>query len=1134
MRTFLALLVCSGTLALPALARAEPEPGGPIPQIVESDDALLRGFLDPPMESRPRTWWHWMNGNVTTAGIHKDLEWMKRIGLGGVQAFDIDYFATPVIVDKRLAYMSPEWKDAFRYAAGDADRLGLELTIASSPGWSVTGGPWVAPRDGMKKLVWSETTLSGRRRFRGKIALPPSFTGPFQDIVLHEPSASTAQRLHPQFYADVATLAVREREDPPLPLPVITEANGKTLDAGLLTDGKFEQALDITRDPQAGAAMVVITYPVPVTIRSATVFVPGGADMFSGPTMKVSLEVGHGGADWRHIAEIVPSLAPSTVSFDAVTAERFRLTIRPAGPLNPYDADAAPGYLGYRPTSAGAASAVKLAELHLSPQERVNQFEIKAGFGMARDYHALGTSGGSGTQDTSGSQVIDLTSRLKADGTLDWTPPAGTWKVLRMGYSLTGRTNGPASVEATGLEVDKLDAEAVSRYLNTYLDTYSSAVGGELMGNRGVRALLTDSTEVGAFNYTPGLFDAFRKARGYDPRAWLPALTGVVVGSRAGSEAFLSDWRKTIAELHASNHYGTIARVAHDRGLKVYGESLEGWRVSLGDDIAMRQYADVPMAAMWTYRRDLGPRPNLLADLRGAASTAHIYGRRFAAAESFTSTRYPWAHAPSDLRRVIDLEFASGINLPVIHTSVHQPLDDRQPGLSMRHIGQFFTRHETWAEMARPWIDYIARSSFLLQQGRYAADVAYFYGEEAPVGPQAQDGYFTDTPAHFGYDFVNADAVLSLLKVEDGSLVAPGGMRYRVLYLGGNSSRMTLPMLRRIARLAEDGAAVVGLPPEASPGLGEDPQEFAALVAKLWPGSLVTEVGKGKIVASRDVEEALASLDVLPDFEGASGDDLLFLHRILADGDAYFVSNRKAAAMRTEAAFRVVGKIPEIWRADTGTVSAASYRIDGGRTFVTLPFESEESYFVVFRKPSAGQRRAEPGTRFDALRDLSNDWSVTFQQGRGAPAAITMPQLRPLNEVADAGVRYFSGIATYSRSFKLDTRIAKSGALWLDLGAVGDLAEVRVNGKSVGTLWHAPYRIDIGRQVRSGRNTVEVRVANLWMNRLIGDAQKGVGKIAYTIMPTYKAEAPLRPSGLIGPVRLMEQVTVTGGEAGNP
>jgi hypothetical protein len=422
------------------------------------------------------------------------------------------------------------------------------------------------------------------------------------------------------------------------------------------------------------------------------------------------------------VTDIRLSTVPTITSFAPVTAKLFRLLVAPLVDPQRVRTDSAPGYAGFSSAMMMAGGGrLRIVDLRLSPEARVNQFEVKAGFAIVPDYYGLDGDVGGDTQGIAPADVVDLTNKMRPDGTLHWTPPKGTWRVIRLCCSLTGRTNSPATAEATGLEVDKLDAAAVRNYLQTYLQKYRVAVGPALFGAHGLNTLLTDSTEVGAFNWTPRLLEQFRRLRGYDARPWLP-LTGVIIGSRSQSDQFLYDFRRTIADLHATEHYGTVAAVAHHYDLKVYGESLEGWRPSLGDDLQMLPFADVPMAALWTFRREDGPRPFYLADMRGASSNAHLYGQNLVATESMTSSRYPWAHAPADLPRVVDQDIASGVNRVVTHTSPRQPLDDKQPDMSLRHIGQFFTRHETWAEMARPWMDYLARTSYLLQKGRFVAD----------------------------------------------------------------------------------------------------------------------------------------------------------------------------------------------------------------------------------------------------------------------------------------------------------------------------------------------------------------------------------------------------------------------------
>lgn len=1089
-----------------------------LPSYANDRSTLEAEFANPPQEARPRVWWHWLNGNVTKDGIAKDLEWMKRVGIGGVQTFDIN-FSTPTVVKERLLYMTPAWKDAFRFAAGEADRHGLEMTVAASPGWSETGGPWVPPADGMKKLVWSITDLSSADTSTVKLAMPPLVTGPYQELPL-APEPGAEKHIPPQHYADVAVLAYPVKATAALPAAKISLANGTKLDSGRLTDGQFAQALALPGSSGKTETTVLIEFDSPQTIRAFNMFSNANMDVFTGSTVSAILESKAFGESWTKVAQFNPSIVPTTISFAPVAAPHFRLRLIPRESLSPIDSVSAPGYAGINYSQFLNARPIQLAELRLLPEARVNRSEEKAGFAIARNYYAV--DGGLTATETgiASSEVIDLTSKLRTDGTLEWRPPAGHWRIVRFGTSLTGKTNHPAPAEATGLEVDKMDGAAVRRYMGHYIGTYRATVGNDLLGARGVNAILTDSTEVGAFNWTPAMREQFRKRRGYDPLRWLPALSGEIIGSRDQSDKFLYDFRRTIADLHASEHYGTVAEVAHENGLKVYGEALEGWRVSLGDDIDMRAAADIPMAAMWTYPRELGPRPLLLTDLRTAASAAHLAGKPIVAAESMTSSRYPWAHSPADLRRIVDTEFAGGINRIVIHTSPHQPVDNKKPGLSLRHIGQFFTRHETWAEMAKPWIDYIARSSHMLQQGRFVADVAYFLGEEAPAGALVDEGYLRDVPTRHGYDFVNATAILKQFDVKNGELTTAGGARYRVLYLSGTSKHMTLPVLRRIRELVRKGAHVVGDAPMSSPSLADNPKQFASLVRKMWSGKPITRIGEGQIIAGKDIEAALARLGVQPDFatnaHPAAGID--FVHRQLADGDIYFVRNGDDTLTAFDAHFRISGKIPELWDAVTGAIEPVSFRTANGKTKVALTLLPEESRFVVFRKTSSLASVDVSKKNMITIANLDKAWSVAFEADRGAPIKIGLSSLKPLNESADPSVRYFSGVATYSSRFTLQDT---TKSLFLDLGKVGDLAEVLVNGQSVGTVWTAPYQLDVSRFVQAGENLLEVRVANLWHNRLIGDAQPSATKIAWTASPMYKADAPLRPAGLMGPVTLL-------------
>ncbi len=1097
-------------LATSMLAGCATTPAAPVQRATA--DPLASGFADPPQSARPRVWWHWLNGNVTQDGIARDLAWMKRVGLGGVQNFDAS-LGTPQIVDKRLVYMTPEWKAAFRFAVAEADRHDLEFAIAASPGWSVTGGPWVKPEDGMKKLVWSETIVPGGTRYRGTPQALPNATGPYQGIAFSDPLAmGPGAKTLPQAGGGIAVIAVPVGAAV-LPTPRLTLGSGAAFDGARAMDGDFatSQAMPLG----AGfSGELRIGYPRPVTVRSAQLFVPGLKRPFRDAPLIPVLEA-ETAQGWTQLAKFHATEVPTTAGFAPVTARNFRLRMiaNPAGTGGDLDSPVE-GAEAFDIFALGKIDKIDIAELNLSGEPRLDLIEDKAGFGTLPDYYAADSSGNP-APDIDPARVIDLSDRVAADGSIDWTPPAGgDWRIYRFGWSLTGKTNHPATPEATGLEVDKLDPGAVERYLETYLKMYRDALGVSGPGLGGLDAILTDSIEVGAANWTPAMAREFQSRRGYALRPWLPALAGAVIGSPARTERFLYDYRRTQAEMLSDHHYGTIAKVSRRHGLKVYGEALENGRPSLGDDLAMRSHADVPMAAMWTFGRDGNPRWSLVGDMKGAASVAHVYGRKQVAAESMTSANAPWAFAPRDLKRIIDFEFLHGINLPVIHTSVHVPVEDKKPGLSLMIFGQHFNRNESWAEMAGPWVDYMSRSSYLLQQGRDYADVAVFYGEEAPLTALFAKGVPNGLPQGYAYDFVNAPMLADALRVENGMIVSSGGARYRALQLAGSSARMTLPTLRRIAALAEAGAVIVGRKPVASPSLQDDPAVFAALADTVW--AMPSVVGSGDIVA------ALTARGVVPDFAFAGGNtdaDVRFVHRAVEGGDLYFVNNRRNRVERGEARFRVTGKAPELWDAITGEARPLSYRVEGSVTVVPLDLTAEDAKFVVFREPAVIETRSVAAFTPKVVARIDGAWTVDFPAGLGAPASIRLDRLQSLSDHALPGVRYFSGVSTWRTNFAAPKR--RADKLWLDLGQVGDVAEVFINGQRAGITWFAPDRVEISRLIVPGQNRLEVRVANKWVNRLIGDKQPGAEKVTFTAAPTYRADAPLRPAGLIGPVSIL-------------
>jgi hypothetical protein len=607
----------------------------------------------------------------------------------------------------------------------------------------------------------------------------------------------------------------------------------------------------------------------------------------------------------------------------------------------------------------------------------------------------------------------------------------------------------------------------------------------------------------------------------------MPALAGGIVESAEASDRFLWDFRKTIADLIADEHYGQLEDTLHEWHMGHYGESHESGRAFVADGMEVKKFNEVPMSAMWTQVPGLNQEQfGYNADDRESASVAHIYGQNLAAAESMTAAAGPWSWSPATLKPTVDQEFLNGINRIVVHESAHQPLVGKAPGLTLGPFGQWFNRNETWAEQAGPWVDYLARCSFLLQQGHFGADVLYFYGEDSNLTAIFANKS-PDVPAGYGFDYVNADALIREFSVVNGRLNTRSGMSYRVLALDAYSSHMSLPVLKVIHKLVEDGAIVAGPKPTDDPSLADNQQEFNRLNNELFgDGSGVHPVGKGKVYAGQSLPETVEALNIPRDFEytkPSTDTRLEFVHRKLSSGDVYFVDNRSAHAESVDATFRVAGKAPELWHPDSGKIEPVSFTTEGERTRVPLKLEPWGTVFVVFRKPTRVKSLSLPAIEETKLAELEGPWRVTFQPARGAPSSITLDNLASWSTNSDLGVRYFSGTGTYTKIIDAPpTWFTKGSYVWIDLGDVRNLADVEVNGKSLGVVWHSPYRVDATLELKPGPNTLTVKVTDAWVNRLIGDQQPdATTKYTFTTVKPYKANSPLQEAGLLGPVSVV-------------
>lgn len=1202
---------------------------------------LERAFVHPPEAAKPHTWWHWMNGNLTKEGITRDLAEMKRVGLGGAQIFNV----TDGILPGPVKFMSAEWRALVKHAVQEANRHGLELCIHNCAGWSSSGGPWVKPEQAMQMVVWSEVRVSGPKQFEGLLPQPPTRRGFYRDI---------AVLAFPTPPAEVSRLADLS--------PRVT-ASAPTFEVAKVLDGDQTTVTSLPKPAPGKPQFIQFEFPRPFQVRSL-ILIPGpGRNSHRG-----ALQISADGQNFKTLRTFTIPRAWITqpilsLNFEPVSARFYRLFFTRGDPR---------------------AGQMTFAEIELHGGYRINNWAGKAGYvrtgGLEPDRGPLPPEVVIKRKD-----IVDLTPRMDAKGHLTWEVPTGQWTILRFGYTPTGKTNHPAPEEGRGLECDKMSREAVKAFFDAALGPILADIGP--LAGRTLRSVLIDSYEVGCQNWTPRFGEEFRQRRGYDLLPYLPVMTGRVVESLEVSERFLWDLRRTIADLFADNYYGYFAQLCHQRGMLLLTEPYGN---GLFNNLTCGGRSDLPMGEFWVGHFSRGTS-------KQAASVAHTYGRKIVGAESFTADAQHgrWQNHPYALKALGDFIYCAGVNRFIFHRYAHQPWLDRKPGMTMGPHGFHFEWTITWWEQAPAWLEYLSRCQYLLQQGLFVADACYFVGEGAPNGLPGRDQLRPRLPEGYDYDGCDDEVILKRLSVQEGKLVLPDGMSYRVLVLL-DSHTMTPSLLRKIRELVLNGATLIGPKPVKSPslqGYPEGDEEVKRLADEVWgdcDGERVTEhsFGRGKVIWGPSLEEVFAAMGLPPDFEYTSEDGnarLLYLHRRIGEVEVYFVSNQRERFEAVTCTFRVSGKAPELWHPDTGRVEKVPvFAQREGRVTMPLLLEPFGSVFVVFRAPirpplvvSAthhGQSLLQPQRRpagrleirraiYGVLEDpqkcvevteqlrrlVKNDtlsveasnalagdpapfivkklrvdyaldgvlhtkivneheildlpegslseypagelvvvgegelelraweagryelqtasgqvlsivvpsvppplaiggpWELKFPPHWGAPERVQLDRLISWTEHSHPGIKYFSGTATYVKDLEIPSAMAVGNRmLSLDLGRVKYLAEVRLNGQDLGVLWKPPFRVDITKVARPGRNRLEVRVTNLWPNRLIGDEQfpddrewspggalrawpqwllegkpkPKTGRYTWTTWRHYTKASPLLESGLLGPVQV--------------
>lgn len=1073
----------------------------PFASLRAAESPLRAGFLNPPDSSRPRTWWHWMDDKVTKEGITKDLEAMKAIGLKGAHITNIWQGGLPDGTAGDACVLTPHWLDLVEHAAKECQRLGLQLGMSSASGCSGSGGPWITPELSMQEIVWTATHVEG---------------GKLQTIALPQP------RTNHHYYRDVAVLAFPALEGDGRPVmdlkPKVT-SSVPGLDWTPALDGNPETSVALPPIKPNEKYSVIMEFGEPVPVRSLNFLYVEKKDK----DIEGSLWTSGDGKKWNKLVTSYPWKSAGSPGeaelIDAFpeTASRFVM-------------------VNFERANQG----FDLRELNFQ-SARLAKIKEKA----ARIRSAPFTSDPSkqvfaDSQTIAPGQILDLSAGLVPGGVLQTTLPEGRWTILRFGHTSNGNKIKPVSERSTGLEVDKFSAEALQYHFDHGMLGRVRDRLGPLFGTV-FKDVNIDSWEAGCQTWGAEFPAEFQARRGYDITKWLPALTGRIVGNLDETERFLWDYRRTISDLINENFYGAFRKILNKHGVLLEAEAPGiGMPIPI-DQLQSLGMVDIPQGEFWLGGK-LNPGDPPYAkggqdNTKEPACAAHTYGKPIVSCEAFTAFGKDdgWTQHPFRLKPYADKQFCNGMNEVVFHRYAHQP-DDRVPGMSLGQFGLNFDRTLTWWNQGRSWVDYLARCQHLLRQGRFHADVLYYYGRDVPGSagyfvPDAMDpkGFIKPAlPAGYDYDVCDS-TIFRQIQIENGEVVLPSGMRYRYLVLPDHA-RLVPADVEEIKRLAEAGATLIGTAPTRSPSLRDFPQadqEVRTLAAEIWPADGKPgerRIGKGRMITGKAFEEILAADGLAPDFtaQASAGAKIHYIHRILPEGDLYFVCNLLDRAETAKLRFRTTGRTVEIWDAVTGAiVENVAATDDGQATSVTVPLQPHESLFFVFtgKAKAAGAPVAFRESQPADPKPIEGPWSVSFPVDRGGPAeAVIFDKLACWTGHADERIKHFSGTATYRKTIQLEK--PKPGTkLLLDLGNLPHLAEVVLNGKNLGVVWMKPAVVDITPAAKAGGNDLEIRVANVWKNRMVGDAKLDPAKrITWSNWPFYKGNEPLEASGLLGPV----------------
>lgn len=1059
-------------------------------------------FENPSAEYKPRTWFHAMSGNMSKAGLTKDLEAIEKVGIGGILLFNV----SQGIPNGPVKYNSPEHHEMLKHAAAECERLGLSFGVHNCDGWSSSGGPWITPEQSMKMVVWSEIITSGGDV---KIQLPQPTTrkGYFEDIaVLAYPSLKTE---------------IIDFENP----PKIT-ASDNNFDIKIASDNRLDEATRIEKMNYANS-WIQFEYDEPREIRS--VFL-----VFKDRNGEAVLQVSADGKNFKTVRQLYKVRTGKgewaiNDSFEAIKSKYFRLQLN---------------------------QTMTFKEAKLLSTQCLHNVLGRTSIARTEDTKMTPIGEPSAQMVIDKSKLINLSEKMNSKGQLQANLPKGSWTIMRFGYTTTDAFNHPASDEGRGLECDKFSREA----FKIHYDAFSAKVLAETaeVAPNAMQYLEIDSYEMGGQNWTQNYRNIFEEQKGYDIIEFLPLFAGRFVENAEVSDAVLWDLRQVNCHLMTENYFGYFAELCKHDGIKSY---MEPYGFGPVNDLDVGGKADINMGEFWMNRE--------MTMVQSAVSASHIYGKTVTSAESFTSTpEINWQGNPAMAKISGDLAWTHGINEFMFHRFVHQSNTHVVPGMTMNRWGFHFDRTQTWWENAgADWFKYMARGQYMLRQGVPVSDLLIFIGDGSPNSVYLRNDFEPEIPAGTNFDCVNADVLINRISTENGKMVLPEGSEYKILVLK-NCETLTLETLIRIYEISKSGVPIVGEKPitlAAYKNAEEDAKTFTLLTNEIW--------GNPKTYSEFAWNKIMDKEEISVDFDISEKENFPFIHRRIKNEDIYFFFNPDSLAQQFECTFRVNGKIPELWNPMTGkTIKTAQFIHENGHTKVWVNLEAKESVFVVFRESSKGVPTVSetsklekgnyiltPNNELQVLSTLDNNplkidgaWDVKFLKVHDHQGRHIFNRLTDWKENTNEHIKYYSGTAIYRKSFSVDESFLKENQRYiLDLGDVKIVAEVKLNGSSVGIDWMPPFELDITNFVKEGENHMEIAVTNQWSNRLIGDERYPKQDGGYRLtgnppasdsrMPNwyvsnqplpeglrttfctgqfYKAGDELKASGLLGPVQI--------------